>query len=126
MYPSDRLYTTEHEWVKTEGDICVIGITKFAQQELGDVVHVDLPMPGSTCTAGDPIGTIESVKAVAELYAPVAGEVVAINEDVMGNPDLLNGDPHGAGWLVKVSSGAALDGLMNAERYEAYLQSGDA
>lgn len=123
-YPKDYLYTEEHEWVRVEEDTCVLGITDFAQSELGDVVFVELPEVGQVFDAGDEIGTIESVKAVAEVYTPVAGEVVEINEDVTEDPEVINEDPHGDGWLIKVrfSSSSDLKELMSAEAYGQYLE----
>ncbi len=128
MYPSDYLYSREHEWVRVQDDVCVLGITEFAQQELGEVVFVELPEVGQVFDSGDEVGTIESVKAVAEVYIPVAGEVVEINEAVVDDPELLNEDPHGEGWLIKIrfSSAADLKQLMNAEKYEEYAKSGEA
>lgn len=128
MYPSEYLYSKEHEWVRVEDDICVLGITEFAQQELGEVVYVELPEVGQVFDANDEIGTIESVKAVAEVYTPVAGEIVEINEAVVDDPELLNEDPHSEGWLIKVrfSSAADLKSLMTPEQYEEYVKSGDA
>ena len=128
MYPSDYLYSREHEWVRVNDDVCVLGITEFAQQELGEVVFVELPEVGQVFDAGDEVGTIESVKAVAEVYTPVAGEVLEINEAVVDDPELINEDPHGEGWLLKVrfSSAADLKELMNAEQYEEYVKSGEA
>lgn len=122
-YPTDFLYTEEHEWARVEEDLCVVGITQFAQKELGEVVFVELPEVGQVFDAHDEIGTIESVKAVAEVYTPVAGEVVEINEGVVDDPELINDDPHGEGWLVKIrfSSSADLAKLMNAEAYEAFI-----
>lgn len=126
MYPSDYLYSREHEWVRIEDDICVLGITEFAQHELGEVVFVELPEAGQAFDAGDEIGTIESVKAVAEVYTPVAGEIIEINDAVVEDPELLNEDPHHEGWLVKMrfSSADDLKSLMNAEQYEEYVKSG--
>ncbi|HEX6864436.1 MAG TPA: glycine cleavage system protein GcvH [Thermoanaerobaculia bacterium] len=128
MYPSEYLYSREHEWIRVEDDICVLGITEFAQQELGEVVFVELPEVGQVFDANDELGTIESVKAVAEVYTPVAGEVVEVNDAVVDDPELLNEDPHGEGWLIKVrfSSAADLKNLMNAEAYEEYVKSGEA
>ena len=128
MYPSDYLYSREHEWVKVMDDVCVLGITEFAQQELGEVVFVELPEVGQVFNAQDELGTIESVKAVAEVYSPVAGEVVEINDAVVDDPEMLNDDPHGEGWLVKIrfSSADDLKALMNAEAYEEYTKSGEA
>jgi glycine cleavage system H protein len=128
MYPTDYLYSREHEWVKVEDDTCVIGITEFAQQELGEVVFVELPEIGQVFDANQELGTIESVKAVAEVYTPVAGEIIEVNDAVVDDPELLNEDPHGEGWLVKVrfSSAADLKSLMKAEQYEEFIQSGEA
>lgn len=128
MYPTDYLYSREHEWVKVEDDTCVIGITEFAQQELGEVVFVELPEIGQVFDANQELGTIESVKAVAEVYTPVAGEVIEVNDAVVDDPELLNEDPHGEGWLVKLrfSSAADLKSLMSAEQYEEFIQSGEA
>ncbi len=128
MYPREYLYSREHEWIRVEEDVCVLGITEFAQQELGEVVFVELPEIGQVFDANDELGTIESVKAVAEVYTPVAGEVVEVNDAVVDDPELLNEDPHGEGWLIKVrfSSAADLKSLMNAEAYEEYVQSGEA
>ena len=128
MYPSEYLYSREHEWVRVEDDVCVLGITEFAQQELGEVVFVELPEVGQVFDSGDEVGTIESVKAVAEVYTPVAGEVVEVNDAVVDDPELLNEDPHGEGWLIKIrfSSAADLKSLMNAEQYEEFVKSGEA
>ena len=128
MYPRDYLDSREHEWVRVEEDQCVLGITEFAQQELGEVVFVELPEVGQVFDANDELGTIESVKAVAEVYTPVAGEVVEVNDAVVDDPELLNEDPHNEGWLIKIrfSSAADLKSLMSAEAYEEYVQSGEA
>lgn len=128
MYPSDYLYSKEHEWVRVMDDVCVLGITEFAQQELGEVVFVELPEVGQVFNSQDELGTIESVKAVAEVYSPVAGEVVEINDSVIDDPEMLNDDPHGEGWLVKLrfSSADDLKALMSAEQYEEYVKSGEA
>lgn len=128
MYPTEYLYSKEHEWIRVQDDVVTLGITEFAQQELGEVVYVELPEIGQVFDANDEIGTIESVKAVAEVYTPVAGEIVEINEGVVDDPELLNEEPHSEGWLVKIrfSSAADLKSLMNAEQYEEYVKSGDA
>lgn len=127
MVPKDSLYSKEHEWVRVEDDICVLGITEYAQKELGEVVFVELPEPGQTFDAHDEIGTIESVKAVAEVYTPVSGEVVEINEDVVDDPAILNDDPHGDGWLVKLRFHLSkdFDDLMSHEEYAEYVSQGD-
>jgi len=128
MYPSEYLYSREHEWVHVQDDVCTLGITEFAQQELGEVVFVELPEVGQVFDTGDEVGTIESVKAVAEIFTPLAGEVVELNEAVVDDPELINEDPHGEGWLIKIrfSSAADLKDLMNAEQYEEFVKSGEA
>ena len=122
-FPSQYKYTKEHEWVNVDEDVATIGITSFAQQQLGEVVFVELPEVGQVVGAGDEVGTIESVKAVGELYTPVSGEVVERNEAAVEDPALLNDDPHGEGWLVRirVSDPSELDGLMSAEEYDHYV-----
>jgi glycine cleavage system H protein len=112
--------------VKVDDDLCTLGITDFAQNELGEVVFVELPEVGHVFDAGAEIGTIESVKAVAEVYTPVAGEIIEVNDTLADDPRVLNEDPHGDGWLVKVkfSSSSDFDELMDAEAYEAYTQEG--
>jgi glycine cleavage system H protein len=126
MYPSDYRYTNEHEWVKVEDGVATLGVTDFAQKELGEVVFVELPEVGHVFDAGDEIGTIESVKAVAEIYTPLAGEIVEVNEALKDDPELVNEDPHADGWLVKVkfSASSDVDDLMDAEAYEEFTQQG--
>lgn len=126
MYPSDYLYTRDHEWIRVEDDLCVLGITDFAQQELGEVVFVEMPEVGQVFDAHDELGTIESVKAVAEVFTPVAGEIVEINEVLADDPELINDDPHGEGWLVKIrfSSADDLKDLLDAEAYEEFASKG--
>ena len=126
MYPEDYRYTTEHEWVRVEDDIAVLGVTDFAQKELGEVVFVELPQVGHVYDAGDEIGTIESVKAVAEVFTPIAGEIVEVNEALADDPELINEDPHVDGWLVKIrySASSDLDSLMDAEAYGEFVQQG--
>jgi len=122
-YPENFRYTKEHEWILVEGDTGTVGITDHAQKELGDIVYVDLPKPGAAAEAGKALGSVESVKAVSDIYSPVSGEVVAVNELLATAPEKLNEDPHGAAWLVKIRLGnpAELDGLMTASDYQAYL-----
>ena len=122
-YPPQYRYTKEHEWIQVQGDLATIGITDYAQQELGDVVFVELPKPGSKIEAGKSFGTVESVKAVSEIYAPAAGEVVEANAALGEAPEKINQDPHGAAWLIKVrlANPAELSGLMDAAAYEAYI-----
>ncbi len=128
MYPSEYLYSREHEWVRVEEDVCTVGVTHFAQEELGEVVFVELPEVGQTFDAMDEIGKIESVKAVAELYTPVAGEIVEVNRAAVEDPAIVNDDPHGEGWLVKIrfSTDSDLKQLMSAEQNESFAQGGEA
>ena len=123
MVPADRKYTQEHEWIQVDGGIGTVGVTEFAAHELGDIVFVELPAVGANFSRGDAVGTIESVKAVADLYLPVSGEIVAVNDAVAGSPELLNSDPFGKGWLVKVKLGvpAELDALLDAAAYGELL-----
>jgi glycine cleavage system H protein len=127
MYPEDYKYSKDHEWIRIEDDICVVGITDYAQDELGEVVFVELPEPGETFDAHDEIGSIESVKAVAEVYTPVSGEIVEVNEALEEAPETVNKDPHGDGWLVKIrhSSADELGELMDVEAYQHFLDSGE-
>ena len=122
-YPKDRRYTKEHEWMDVKGDLATIGITDHAQHELGDVVFVELPKPGAKVETGKSFGTVESVKAVSEIYAPAAGEVIEANGELQNAPEKINSDPHGAAWLIKVrlTNAAELSGLMDAAAYEAYI-----
>ena len=128
MVPEELLYSKDHEWVRRLDDgRCQVGITHFAQDELGDVVFVELPEIGRTLAAHDEMGTIESVKAVAEVYSPVAGEVVAVNEELLDRPEKVNEDPYGEGWLVELhwSDESGFDELMDAARYRQLVDGGD-
>ena len=122
-YPETLKYTKEHEWVKAEGDTAYIGITDHAQSELGDIVFVDLPKVGTTLAKGQTLGSVESVKAVSDIYSPISGEVVEINELLAKTPQKLNEDPHGEAWLVKVklASAAEINDLMSAADYQTYI-----
>ena len=122
-YPAQYRYTKEHEWIDVKDGIATIGITDYAQHELGDVVFVELPKAGSKTVAGKSFGTVESVKAVSELYAPAAGEVIEANTALQNTPEKINTDPHGAAWLIKIrmSNAAEIAGLMDAAAYEAYI-----
>ena len=122
-YPKDRRYTKEHEWIEVKGDLATIGITDHAQHELGDVVFVELPKPGAKIEAGKSFGTVESVKAVSELYAPASGEVIESNGELQNKPEMINNDPHGAAWLIKVrvTNAKGISDLMDAAAYEAYI-----
>ena len=123
MYPSDYRYTKEHEWIKATGETGTIGITDYAQHELGDVVFVEMPAVGTKITAGQVFGTVESVKAVSEIFAPVSGEVTEANAALSATPETVNNDPHGAGWLIKVklSNPTEVSGLMDAAAYQAFV-----
>jgi glycine cleavage system H protein len=119
--PNDLSYTPSHEWARVEGDLVVVGITHYAQDQLGEVVYVELPEVGLGANAGEELGTLESVKAVAEFMSPVAGEVVEVNERLAEEPNLVNEDPYGDGWLVKISGALEDDELLNAEAYKELL-----
>ena len=122
--PEDHRYAKSHEYVHVEGDVGTIGITDYAQKELGDVVFVELPQVGTQLEMGDELGSIESVKAVSELFAPVGGEVVEVNEALADKPELVNTDPYGDGWFIriKVADATEADELMGAEEYEEFVQ----
>jgi glycine cleavage system H protein len=122
-YPAGLRYTAEHEWVRTEGDVVRIGITSFAQEALGDVVYVSLPGVGDSVTAGDTCGEVESTKSVSDLYAPVTGEVTAVNPALDTTPELVNTDPYGEGWMYELrpTDGADVDSLLDVDAYTAQL-----
>jgi len=124
MYPEENLYTKDHEWVNVQGDVATVGITEYAQRELGDVVYVDLPEVGDTFEASEPFGSVESVKAVSEVFCPLAGEVIEVNGKLEQTPELVNQSPHQKAWMIKlrVSNTEELDELLSAEEYEEYLQ----
>ena len=123
MYPDNFRYTKEHEWVRVEGDTGTVGITDHAQQELGDIVYVDMPKPGTRVEQGKSLGSVESVKAVSDIYAPVSGTVTDVNPALADAPEKVNLDPHGEGWLIKVKLNAPEEaaGLMDAAAYQAYV-----
>jgi glycine cleavage system H protein len=123
MYPTDRRYSKDHEWILVEGEEAVIGITDFAQQELGDIVYVELPQVGQEVKAGDVLGTIESVKAVSEIFAPVAGTVLEGNQALDDTPETVNRDPHGNGWYCKLrlANAAEFEELLDADGYQNLL-----
>jgi len=125
-HPSDRKYSNEHEWVLVQGDVATVGISDFAQDQLGEVVYVDLPSAGDVLATGDSFGEIESVKSVSELFAPLSGEIVEVNSALGDTPETVNSDPHGAGWMVKVrlDDATQLDALMSAEEYDAFIVEG--
>ncbi len=123
MYPADCKYTKEHEWIKVTGDTGRVGITDYAQKQLGDVVYLELPQVGRTLQQGETFGTVESVKAVSELYSPVTGEVTAVNTDLVEHPEQVNSDPH-ASWMVeiRVAAPAELDALLPQGDYEQLVK----
>src|SRR3954466_5094035 len=118
--PPDLKYTKAHEWVRVDGDVATIGITDYAQSELGDIVYVDLPTKGRVLNSGDSFGSVESVKTVSDLYAPVSGEVVEVNDALGAQSELLNSDPYGKGWIAKIrlSEPSQADTLLNADAYQ--------
>lgn len=122
-YPKNYRYTKEHEWVDAQGDTAKIGITDYAQGELGDVVFVELPAAGKKIEQGKSLGSVESVKAVSDIYAPVSGEVLEANGELTAKPETINSDPHGAGWLIKVklANPADVNSLLDAAAYEAFI-----
>ena len=117
-------YTKTHEWVKLDGDVATVGVTDFAQSELGDITYLELPEPGTTVTQGEPMGVIESVKAASDIYAPISGEVIEANSTVVDSPELVNTSPYEEGWFVKVrvSDPAGVESLMDADAYEAFVK----
>ena len=124
MYPNDRRYTREHEWVLLEGEgQALVGITTYAQEQLGDVVFVDMPEPGTRLEQFQKLGEIESVKAVSDIYTPLAGEVIEVNQELQDHPELVNEDPHGKGWMARLAGieQAQLQKLLSAEEYESFL-----
>jgi glycine cleavage system H protein len=124
MEPTDRKYGKEHEWVKLDGGLAIVGITDYAQEQLGDIVYVELPQPGDTLKQFESFGIIESVKAASDLYAPIGGEVVAVNEELVDRPELVNEDPYEGGWMLKVQleDESDMDRLMTAQEYQAHLK----
>jgi len=123
-FPEELKYTDEHEWVMVEADVVTVGITDFAQDQLGDVVFVELPAVGTMVEAGKPFGVVESVKAVSDVYAPVSGEVVEINEELPDAPETINTSPYDDGWMIKIklSDPAELEGLMDADAYQEFIE----
>jgi len=126
MYPDNLKYTKDHEWIQVQGDTGTVGVTFFAQKELGDVVFVELPEVGRRLKAGEEFGTIESVKAVSEIYSPVSGEVIEVNGALRDKPEMVNEEPYAAGWILKLrlSAPAEVSGLMDASAYRGLVDSG--
>jgi glycine cleavage system H protein len=123
IIPPDLRYSSEHEWVRVEGDVATVGVTDYAQDQLGDIVYLDLPAAGATLTQFAKMGEIESVKAVSDLYSPIGGDVIEVNQEVVESPELVNNDAYGRGWLVKVRLGdpAELDKLLSAGAYDELI-----
>lgn len=125
MFPQDRRYTKDHEWVLVQGDQGTVGVTDYAQKQLGDVVYLELPELGRSLKAHETFGTVESVKAVSELYAPLSGEVIEVNSALLAKPERINSDPHGEAWMirVRVADPSQVAGLLDAAAYQAYVDS---
>ena len=123
-YPTNLQYSKSHEWVMTDGDVAVVGISDFAQDALGNVVFVNLPQEGDTVTAGEPFGDVESVKAVSDLISPLSGTVCAVNEELLDAPEMLNSDPYGA-WIIKVENVSGSEELLSASDYETFCENGE-
>lgn len=123
VFPQDLKYTKDHEWVRVEGNIGTVGITDHAQSELGDIVYIDIPNPNATLKKGDSFGTIEAVKTVAEMYSPVSGKLIEVNNSLNNAPETVNNDPYGDGWIAKIelSDLSELNDLMDSEAYQKYL-----
>ena len=120
--PDDLFYAATHEWVRIEGDEAIIGITEFAQEQLGDITFIDLPSIGTILESAQEMGSVESVKAASEIYSPVSGEVIEINTDLDANPEIINESPYDGGWMIRVKLAASPSDLMNAEEYEEHVQ----
>lgn len=122
--PNDRRYTKDHEWARDDDGRLVVGITDYAQDQLGDVVFVGLPEPGTEVEANQPLGEVESTKSVSDVYSPVSGKVLEKNPDVEQNPELINEDPYGRGWLVSIEPSGSVEGLLSAEDYQRFTEEG--
>lgn len=123
MIPKDLLYSRSHEWARIENGVAVVGITHFAQDQLGDLTYVELPEAGASVAAGAEMGSVESVKAASELYSPVSGEVAEVNAELAASPELINQEPYGAGWMLKVKLASDPEGLLSAAEYEELVAS---
>ena len=123
-FPQDLKYTKEHEWVKEEGGSVIVGVTDYAQDSLGDIVYVELPAEGADVTKDEPFGVVESVKAVSDLYSPVSGTVVELNDSIVESPEVINDEPYGDAWMLKIelSDPSELDGLLSVEEYKSYIE----
>ena len=120
-FPADLKYTKDHEWIKIDGDNATIGITEFAQNELGDIVYVEIETEGETLQEGEVFGIIEAVKTVSDLFMPMNGEVTEINSGLEGNPEIVNSDPYGEGWMIKIKFDGATDDLLSADQYQELI-----
>lgn len=123
QFPSELKYTKEHEWLKIEGDVATVGITEFAQSELGDIIYVDIESQGETLEQNEIFGTVEAVKTVSDLFLPVSGEILEVNEALKDKPELVNSDPYGEGWMIKikVSDASQIEGLLSSDAYQALV-----
>jgi len=123
-FPQDLKYTKEHEWVREEGGSVVVGVTDYAQDSLGDVVYVELPQEGAAVTKDEPFGVVESVKAVSDLYSPVSGTVLEVNDSIVDSPEVINDEPYGDAWMLKIELADPddLDGLLSVEEYQSYIE----
>jgi glycine cleavage system H protein len=124
MYPDDARYSKSHEWVRASDGLATIGITEYAQEELGDIVNVEMPVVGDIVSAGHPFGSVDSVKAVSDILSPVTGEVVEVNEDLEASPELINEEPYASGWMiiVRMDEPSELDDLMTSDQYELFVE----
>lgn len=120
--PDDRRYTKDHEWAREDGGRIIVGITEYAQDQLGDIVFVGLPEPGTEVTANQPLGEVESTKSVSDVYSPVSGKVLEKNPEVEQKPELINEDPYGSGWLVSIEAAGSTEGLMTAADYKSFIE----
>ncbi|MEO5910002.1 MAG: glycine cleavage system protein GcvH [Pelobium sp.] len=120
-FPSELKYTKDHEWIRVEGNEAFVGVTEFAQRELGDIVYVDINTVGKEVAEGDVFGTVEAVKTVSDLFMPLAGTVLEVNASLDANPELVNSDPYGEGWMVKISLAQSADGLLSADDYKSLI-----
>ncbi len=121
-FPNEFKYTKDHEWIKVDGDIATIGITEFAQKELGDIVFVEIETEGESLQEGDVFGTIEAVKTVSDLFMPISGEVIEVNSGLEDNPEIVNSDSYGEGWMIKIKFEGEIDGLLSVDDYKALLE----
>lgn len=123
-FPQDLKYTKEHEWIKEEGGTVIIGVTDYAQDSLGDIVYVELPQEGADVTKDEPFGVVESVKAVSDLYSPVTGTVLEVNDSIVDSPEVINDEPYGDAWMLKIELGdpGELDGLLSVDEYKSYIE----